>query len=73
MKHHRKPAQARPSSLQISTCPTTGKQRYANRRTARSVARRLYPGVALRAYTCHACGLWHIGNTPPAIKKGDGW
>ncbi|WP_431781764.1 hypothetical protein [Streptomyces chumphonensis] len=68
-----KPITARPSSLQLGTCTTTGKRRYTSRRHARSSARRLHPGTPLRAYQCHACHDWHIGNLPHRVKNGDDW
>ncbi|HXJ24449.1 MAG TPA: hypothetical protein VNH17_02055, partial [Streptosporangiaceae bacterium] len=45
----------------IGTCPACGKRAYADRDTARATARRLFPGVPLRAYRCgEADRWWHL-------------
>lgn len=52
----------------VGTCPSCGKHRYDDRKQAKKVARRLYPGEHMSAYQCGT--YWHIGHLSPAVKRG---
>lgn len=53
----------------LGTCRRCGKQIYKDRREARLIAKRLFPGDTLRAYVCPA-GHWHFGHLQQAQKAG---
>jgi hypothetical protein len=60
---HSNPRSKKPSTQRVlrsrGCCPTCGKVRYPDRKSARD-ARRLHPSEHLRAYECD--GYWHLGH-----------
>lgn len=61
--------------LHISTCPTTGKHSYRDRKTARKVRQRGSHRHG-NPYQCTHCGYWHLGryhraNTRAQYRGGD--
>jgi hypothetical protein len=53
----------------IGTCRRCGKQIYRDRKTAKQVAKRLFPAESMRAYVCPA-GFVHFGHLAATAKTG---
>ena len=61
-RHWTKKAHFPPADAQqpLATCPGCGKQAYTSKGAAKAAARRLYPGVRMRAYQCTGTDWWHL-------------
>jgi len=59
--------------MAVGYCETTGKKRYASRKTARFTARETRAGDGrgrLSTYVCEDCGSWHVGRLPAPVVRG---
>ena len=54
----------------VGTCHETGKRQYLARSEARRAARS-QPSRKLSAYQCKGCDMWHLGNLPPDVVRGE--
>lgn len=54
-----------------TTCATTGKRGYETRKLARTARRQARPTNEMNIYTCHACGLYHVGHMPDEVRRGE--
>lgn len=62
------PAEQPPTTVGLATCPTCGKQRYRDRKTARRAARRTPGWGRMNAYRCG--NFWHLGHLPAGVTAG---
>ena len=61
MRHHR----------DYTTCTTTGKRGYWDRKTASAVRRGHVSRKHLGVFRCQHCNLWHLGHRPAKLTAGE--
>lgn len=54
----------------LGTCPTTGKIKHPNRKSARAVRKKHPEWGAMNIYACADCNHYHLGHMPPSVRRG---